>query len=336
MSCVAGSDWQPCMLQGQLERLRLKEAAALPDPTKASSIHELWQRLADAESRVQELSDARPAVPSSRSTSGKLSIWLAWVSLKSCGPLAGLIAACMHCEPAGCRKSFITQSLLAAYCRQLQVTSLPAQQPYIDCHLPCIRAAGQLGAAWPQLEASKRQAAHTGSPGEPLQLQQQPTRIPAHPGRRTALSLDTGAQGGAASALLVPSTPSQQGASTVGSPLASPASQQRASTAGALLGAKASQQLGPAANPIQAAPPTSHAALAECSSASGGARRSVMSLLPQALRRALAQLAAYCCRCGLSSWVLLAWWLAFCRNPGAALMTLSQSIRQCGLNNHFL
>ena len=65
------------MLQGQLERLQHKEAAALPDPTKVSSIHELWQRLADAESRVQQLSDARPAAVPSRSASGKLSIWLA-------------------------------------------------------------------------------------------------------------------------------------------------------------------------------------------------------------------------------------------------------------------
>ena len=285
---------------------------------------------------MQELSDARSAALSSRSTSGKLAIWLAWVSLKSCGSLPGLKAACMHCKTVGCHKSLIMQSLLAAHCRQLQVMSLPAQQPYNERHLPCICAAGQLGAVWPQLEASKRQAAHTGSPREPLQLQQQPKRIPAHPGRCTALTLDAGAQGGAASAPLVPSTPSQQGTSTAGSPLASPASQQQASIAGALLGAKASKQLGPAANPTQAAPPTSHAALAECSSASGGARRSVMSLLPQALRRALAQLAAYCCRCGLSSWVLLAWWLAFCRNPGAALMTLSQSIRQCGLDDQFL
>ena len=77
MNCVPGSDWQACMLQGQLERLRHKEAAVLPDPTNVSSIHELWQRLADAESRVQQLSDARPAAVLSRPTSGKLSVWLA-------------------------------------------------------------------------------------------------------------------------------------------------------------------------------------------------------------------------------------------------------------------
>ncbi len=237
----------------------------------------------------------------------------------------------MHCEAAGCHTSFMMQTLLASHCRQPQMTSLPAQVPHTECHLPCISAAGQLGAAWSQLEASKRQAACPATPMEPLQLQQQPTRIPAHPGRRTALSLDTGAQGSAASASLVPSTPSQQGASTCGSPLASPACQHQTSTAEAPLGAKASQQLRPTANPTRAAPPTSHAAPAECSPTSGGARWSIVSLLPQALHRLLAQLAAYCCRCGLSSWALLAWWLAFCRNPGAALVTLSQSIQHCSL-----
>ena len=239
----------------------------------------------------------------------------------------------MHCDSAGCHNSFVIQSLLSADCHQLQVAS-PPQRPHIECRLPCICAAGQLAAAWPQLEASKRQAAYTASPRESLQLQQQPTRIPAHHGRRTALSLDTGTQGSAASASLVPSPPSQQGVSTAGSPLASPASQQQDSTAEALLGAQASQQLGPTGTPAQAAPPTSHAAPAKCSSTPRGARWSVLSLLPQALRRALAQLAAYCCRGGLSSWVLLAWWLAFCRNPGAALITLSQSIQHCSPKDH--
>ena len=69
---------------------------------------------------------------------------------------------------------------------------------------------------------------------------------------------------------------------------------------------------------------------------SGAARWSVLSLLPRALHRALAQLVAYCRSCGLNSWVLLAWWLAFYRNPGAALLTLSQSIQQCSLNDHFI
>ena len=247
--------------------------------------------------------------------------------------LSELQVACMHCQAAGGHKSFMMQSLLGAHCRRPQVTGLPAQLPHTECHWPCMCAAGQLGAAWPQLEGSKRQVAHTASPGEPLQLQQQPTRIPAHPGRRTALSLDTGTQGSAASASLVPSTPSQQGVSTAGSPLASPTSQQPASTAEVLLGAEASQRQGATANPTQAAPPTSHAAPAECSSTSRGAPWSVVSLLPQALNRALAQLAAYCRSCGFNSWVLLAWWLAFCRNPGAALINLSQSIQQCSLKD---